>query len=121
MQKDGNVFARNISFVKKYKHISDSHDHSDIGSSGSAEMNTENRHQDNRGSNTYNVENVRRKSNILRYDVHETHRFDLVKHNHIEKNMKVYAKEFEWTLFFDFVYTLNYVVYMILDNAFLEN
>ena len=33
----------------------------------------------------------------------------------------VYAKEFEWNLFFDFVYTLNYVVYMILDNAFLEN
>ena len=89
MQKDGNVFARNISFVKKYKHISDSHDHSDIGSSGSAEMNTENRHQDNRGSNTYNVENVHRKSNVLRYNVHETHQFDLVKHNHIEKNLKV--------------------------------
>ena len=39
--------------------------------------------------NTYNVENVHRKSNVLHYDVHETHRFDLVKHNHIEKNLKV--------------------------------
>ena len=33
----------------------------------------------------------------------------------------VYANEFEWTLFLDFVYTLNYEVYMILDNVFLEN
>ena len=39
-KRDGKVFARNISMVKKYKHISDSDDHSDIDSSGSTEMNT---------------------------------------------------------------------------------
>ena len=45
-KRDGNVFARNISMVKKYKHISDSDDHSDIDSSDSAGMNTENPHPD---------------------------------------------------------------------------
>ena len=44
--------------IKKYKQISDSDDHSDIDSSGSAEINTENLHPDNRGSNTDSVENV---------------------------------------------------------------
>ena len=44
--------------VKKYKQISDSDDHSDIDSSGSAEMNTENMHPDNRGRNSDSFENV---------------------------------------------------------------
>ena len=62
-KRDGKVFARNISMVKKYKHISDSDDHSDIHSSrnldiDSAGMNTENPHPDNRESNTDSVENV---------------------------------------------------------------
>ena len=52
--------------VKKHKHISGSYDHSDIDSSGSAEMNTENTHPDNRGSNTDNVENVDNTSNLRR-------------------------------------------------------
>ena len=43
--------------VKKYKHISDLDGHSDIDSSGSVEINTQNTHPDNRGSNTDNVEN----------------------------------------------------------------
>ena len=38
-KKDGKVFARNISIVKKYKHISDSDYHSHIDISGFAEMN----------------------------------------------------------------------------------
>ena len=38
-KRNGKVFARSISMVKKYKQISDSDDHSDIDSSGSAEMN----------------------------------------------------------------------------------
>ena len=33
-KRDGKVFARNISMTKKYKHIGDLHDHSDINSSG---------------------------------------------------------------------------------------
>lgn len=40
-KKDGKVFARNISIVKKYKHISDSDYHSHIDISGFAEMNQE--------------------------------------------------------------------------------
>ena len=43
--------------VKKYKHISDLDGHSDIDSSGSVEINTQNAHPDNRGSNTDNVKN----------------------------------------------------------------
>ena len=50
-KRDGKVFARNISMVKKYKQVSDSDDHSDTDSSSSAEINTENMHPDN-------VENV---------------------------------------------------------------
>ena len=50
-KRDGKAFARNISMVKKYKHISDSDDDSDTDSSSSAEINTENMHPDN-------VENV---------------------------------------------------------------
>ena len=57
-KRDGKIFARNISMVKKYKHISDLDDYSDIDSSGSAEMNTENTHPDNRGSNMDSFENV---------------------------------------------------------------
>ena len=62
-KRDGKVFSRNISMVKKYKHISDSDDHSDIHSSrnldiDSAGMNTENPHPDNRESNTNSAENV---------------------------------------------------------------
>ena len=39
-KRDGKVFTRNISMVRKYKHISDSDDYSDIDSRSSAEMNT---------------------------------------------------------------------------------
>ena len=52
--------------VKQYKHISDSDDHSDIDNSGSAEINTENTHPDNRGSNTDSVENVDSANNVCR-------------------------------------------------------
>ena len=52
--------------VKKYKHISDSDDHSDIDSSGSAKMSTEYMHPDNRGSNTDSVENVDSANNVCR-------------------------------------------------------
>ena len=63
-KRDGKVFARNISMVKKYKHIYDSDDHLDIDSSGSAEMNIENPHPDNRGSNTDSVKNVDSANNV---------------------------------------------------------
>ena len=63
-KRDEKVCARNISIVKKYKRISDSDDHSDIDSSGSAEMNTENTHPDNRGSYTDSVENVDCANNV---------------------------------------------------------
>ena len=59
-KRDEKVFARNISMVKKYKRISDS----DVDSSGSAEMNTENTHPDNRGSYTDGVENVDCANNV---------------------------------------------------------
>ena len=59
-KRDEKVFARNISMVKKYKRISDS----DVDSSGSAEMNTENTHPDNRGSYTDSVENVDCANNV---------------------------------------------------------
>ena len=52
--------------VKKYKQISDSDEHSDIDSSGSAEMNTENTHPDNRGSKTDSIENVDSANNVRR-------------------------------------------------------
>ena len=65
-KRDGKVFARNMSMVKKYKHISDSDDHSDIDSSGSAKMSTEYMHPDNRGSNTDSVENVDSANNVRR-------------------------------------------------------
>ena len=51
---------------KKYKHIRDSDNHSDIDSSGSTEMNTEDTHPDNRGSNTDNVENIDSANNVHR-------------------------------------------------------
>lgn len=56
-KRDGKTFARKASVDKKYKHISNSDDHSDIDSSGSVEMNKENTHLDNRGSNTDNAHN----------------------------------------------------------------
>ena len=63
-KRDGKVFARNISLVKKYKHISGSDDHSDIDSSDSAGMNMENPHPDDRESNTDSVENVDSADNV---------------------------------------------------------
>ena len=63
-KRDVKVFTKNISMVKKYKHISDSDDHSVIDSSGSAEMDTENPHPDNRGSYTDSVENVGTANNV---------------------------------------------------------
>ena len=50
--------------VKKYKHISDPDDHSDIDSSGSAVMNTEDMLPDNRRSNTVNVKNIDSANNV---------------------------------------------------------
>ena len=52
--------------AKKYKHISDSDDHSDIDSSNSAGMNTENPHPDDRESNTDIAENVDSADNVRR-------------------------------------------------------
>ena len=84
-KRDGKAFARNISLVKKYKHISDSDDHSDVDSSNLAGMNTENPHPDGRDSNTDSVENLDR--TFVVHPVHEIPRFDLVKRTHIEKNL----------------------------------
>ena len=56
-KRDGKAFARKISVDKKYKHISNSDDHSDVDSSGSVEMNKENTHLDKTGSNTDNAQN----------------------------------------------------------------
>ena len=64
--RDGKVFARNISLVKKYKYINDLDDYSDIASSSSAEMNTENMHPENRRSNTDSVENLDSANNAHR-------------------------------------------------------
>ena len=50
--------------VKKYKHISDSDDHSDIHSRDSAGMNTENPHPDDRESNKDSVENADSADNV---------------------------------------------------------
>ena len=61
---DRKVFARNISMVQKYKHISDSDNHSDVDSSGSAEMNTKDTHPDNKGSNADYVEMVDSANNV---------------------------------------------------------
>ena len=67
------------------------------------------------------------------HPVHEIHRFDLVKHTQFEQNYEggedyvVYAMDFGWTLYMrymDFVYTLytlDYVIYIILEKAFLVN
>ena len=65
-KRDGKVFARNISMVKKYKHSSDSNDHSDIDSNDSAGMNTENPHTDDRESNTNSIEYVDSSDNVRR-------------------------------------------------------
>ena len=70
-KRDGEVFGRNISMVKKYKHISGSDDNSDIDSSDSAEMNTENPHTDDRESNTDSGENVDAADNFVVHPVHE--------------------------------------------------
>ena len=52
--------------VKKYRQINDSDGHSDIDSTGYAEMNAENTHSDNRGSNTNSAENVDSPNNVRR-------------------------------------------------------
>ena len=75
--------------VKKYKHISDSDDHSVIDSSDSAGMNTENPHPDDRESNTDSVENVDSADNVghsfltrnppIRFGEVYTHRKKLMK------------------------------------------
>ena len=52
--------------VKKYKHISDSDDHSDIDSSNSAGINAENPHPDNRDRNTGSAENIDSANNVRR-------------------------------------------------------
>ena len=54
-KREGKVYARNIPMLKKYKHISDSDDHSDINRSSSAEVNTENTLPDNKGISTNNT------------------------------------------------------------------
>ena len=51
-KRKGKVYARNIPLLKKYKHISESEDHSDTNRSSSAGMNKENTLSDNKGSNT---------------------------------------------------------------------
>ena len=65
-KRDGKIFARNVSMVKKYQHISDSDDHSNIDSSDSAGMNTENPHRDDKESNTDSVEKVGSADNVRR-------------------------------------------------------
>ena len=60
------LFARSISVVKKYKYISDSDDHLDIGSSNSAGINRENPHPDDRENNTDSVESVDSAGNVRR-------------------------------------------------------
>ena len=75
--------------VKKYKHINDSNGHSDIDSSDSAGMNTENPHPDDRESNTDSVENVDSADNVghsfltrnppIRFGEVYTHRKKLMK------------------------------------------
>ena len=52
--------------VKKYQHISDSDDHSNIDSSDSAGMNTENPHRDDKECNTDSVEKVGSADNVRR-------------------------------------------------------
>ena len=52
--------------VKKYKHISDSDDHSDIDNSDSVGINAENPHPDNREGNTDSFENVDSANNVHR-------------------------------------------------------
>ena len=70
-KRNGKVFGRNISMVKKYKHISGSDDNSDIDSSDSAGMNTENPHPDDRESNMDSGENVDAADNFVVHPVHE--------------------------------------------------
>ena len=65
-KRDGKIFARNVSMVKKYQHISDSDDHSNIDSSDSAGMSTENPHRDDKESNTDSVEKVGSADNVRR-------------------------------------------------------
>ena len=100
-KRDGKAFARNISLVKKYKHISDSDDHSDVDSSNLAGMNTENPHPDDRDSNTDSVENLDR--TFVVYPVHEIPRFDLVSVHTLKKiwwgGYVIYAVDFVWVLF----------------------
>ena len=54
--RDGKVFVRNISMARKNKHNIYLDDHSHVDSSGSAEMETEDTHPDNRGSKKDSVD-----------------------------------------------------------------
>ena len=63
-ERDGKVFTRNISMLKKYKYVSDSDDHPDIDSSNSTEMNAGNTHAHNRENNTDSIENVDNANNV---------------------------------------------------------
>ena len=65
-KRDGKVFARNISMIKKYKHNRDSDDYSVIDSSDSAGMNTETPDPDDGESNVDSVENVGSADNVRR-------------------------------------------------------
>ena len=116
-KRDGKLFARDISMVKKYKHISDSDDHSDIDSSSSAEMNTENTHPDDRGSNKDSVENVDSAKNVRRLSRTRNLPIRFGKAYIHWKNLRrwggyvVYAMDFGWALYIwtlcmDFVYEL---------------
>ena len=69
----GKVFSRNISMVKKYKHINDSDDHLVIDSSDSAGMNKENPHPDDRESNTDSIQNVDSADNVRRSSCTRNH------------------------------------------------
>ena len=127
-KKDEKVLAWNTSMVKKYKYISDSDDHSDIDSSGSTEMNTENTHPDNRGINTDNVENIESANNVR---LSSRTRNPPIRFGKICRHWKkiwrwggylVYAMDFGCTLYMlymDFVYTLDNVVYIFYTRPFL--
>ena len=133
-KRDGKVLVRNILMVKKQKRISDSNDHSDIDSSGSPAINTENTHIDDRECNTDKVVNVD-SENILTWFILHTKSTDSVwRIIHTLKNYKdgedmCYMRWILnglcicgiWTLYVDFVYTLGYVVYTILKEVFLVN
>ena len=63
-------------------HISDSDDHFDIDSSGSAEMNTKKRYPDNTGSNTDNVEYISSANDVRRSSRTRNPLIRFAKHTH---------------------------------------